>query len=312
MSLEEMLSSKILSPEEEERIKKELIEELKKDEELPSLLKSLGGDEMAFEKSLSVLSRYEGDKKLCLDCPGFEACKKENGRKGLRRKLVYMPYEQAYEDLLYPCAYYKKIQDALKNYLYSDLDPFFCYQISQELKKNLNKTQLSSIKTSFSAVADQAFNVLNAFLKKEETKGLFISGPNSNPYFLLLGMSYFFARNGAKVALIDSKKTLEPANSKDEQMRKDTLADLEKAEQAEVCFVLNLGGEVSPVYFASNVFVPFLNERTRKGFLTFFTSRLEFNDLLSSYFKDYDKKKALGDQLSILANSLSLIEPSRF
>ncbi|MCI2068859.1 MAG: hypothetical protein LKJ88_04720 [Bacilli bacterium] len=312
MGLEELLASKILPKEEEERIKKELIEELNKDEELPSLLKSLGGDEKAFERSLSVLARYETDKKVCCGCTGFDKCQKENGRKGLKRKLVYMPYEQAYEDLLYPCPYFKKIQDTLSDFVYADVNPLNSYQISQELKKSLNKSVLSSVKTSFSAVADQVFKILTAFKEGKETKGLYIYGPNNNPYFLLLGMAYFFARNGFKVSLVDAKKTLEMANSKDEQMKKDTLADLAKAQKADVCFVFNLGGEIAPLYFASNVLLPFLTERNKKGNLTFITSMLSFNELIAYYFKDETRRKSLGKLLSQLVEEASIVEPSRF
>lgn len=279
----------ILNEEEKKRFEEKTLSRIKEDERLKEILVKFDADEDLIFRSLPALARYLDDKVECENCSSLECCKKNH--KGYRIGLKYNPYVDLIEVKEMACLERVKLEKVLEKIVISDVDLNKAYEV---YKKALSALSVkSSVDNSFSKV----FNSVGSSIKKYSldlvNKGSYVYSDNNNSFSLMMLVAFLFASRNTRVAILDSRKTLQDLMSFDKSVKAQAEARLESAKKEQVLILVNLGFEYRSSKMRDLYISPLLSDRCKKGMITFASSKVSKDDLIKAYASDELAKKVL-------------------
>jgi len=279
----------IVSDDVQEEIIKDLYHQVKNDPEANKLLEESNDYEFVFRNSFVTLMNYLNDKKICVDCEGFAHCKKI-GKKGYKIKLKNNLYSNNLETQFVPCEFYKTILNNFNRIVFSDTDKWKIYHHALE-SKNILVSGKAKVKDSYLYTVSACGNKIKTFNSADENKGYLISSDNHNGEAIGYFLAYFFAKNNRTVSVIEANETLNDCSSLIENIKKDGESNLELAKKADVMIIIDLGFEYKSQAARDLILTPLLMDRAKRGKMTFITSYLDYEDVLSTYAKDKVSRK---------------------
>jgi hypothetical protein len=283
---------RLFSPEEEKRAKENLSKRIADDPFLSAELKKHPLDEKHFSMSLPALIAYLDDKEICAGCKAFYDCPKET-RKGLVTRPVFLKESGSFDSVSLCCPFYQKVKKVLENFIYSDFPFEDSYYSSFEVIKALKKAPEDVIENSFADIGSESYQAVGEFEETKLNRGFYIVSDNSDGDNLLMALAFAYARRGQSVALVQCRTSFNNCSSKDPEISADALKELQKAAKAQAVFLFGLGLEYKSGESLSQVLLPFLQQRSGKGLVTYADSLLTLDKLTSSYaYKDFALKEA--------------------
>ena len=280
---------RLVSEENQRSIIKKLLAKCKEDNELNELLLQSEDYMTTFNNSYVNILGFITDREDCINCKGYNHCNKY-GRKGFKIKLINNKYSNELETFYTPCEEYNKILRIFNNIIYCDVDKFAILNRTNQ-SKDIIKNHKNTNVGSYTYVSKQCLSMINKYNQTACHIGYLISSENHNAESIGFLMAYAFARKNRTVAVIDAKVTLNQCSSLNKEMKEDGDNNMAKAMKADVMVIINLGFEYKSQAARDLVLTPLLMDRSRQGKLTFITSSLTYDEILSTYSKDTISRK---------------------
>jgi len=273
----------------QEKMIKDLHRQVKNDVDANKLLEESNDYEFVFQNSYVTLLNYLDDKKICEGCTGFANCKK-TGKKGYKIKLKNNLYSNNLETQFVPCDYFKVILENFNRIVFSDIEKWKIYHHALE-SKNISNSGKAKVKGSYLHSVALCLNKIKTFTSADENKGYLISSDNHNGEAIGYFLAYFFAKTNRTVSVIEAKTTLNDCSSLIENIKKEGEINLESAKKADVMIIIDLGFEYKSQAARDLILTPLLMDRAKRGKITFITSYLDYEDVVSTYAKDKVSRK---------------------
>lgn len=277
------LKKLVLSDEELKKEQDKAIAALKEeDRELYGQVLSFTKDEKAIRNSLSKILEVKENRKECLSCPGYAFCPREQMR-GYQESLIYHGQNGGFDISLVPCKYKEEIERIYASLVYSDFPLGTTYTTSDRIISYFQRKPKTGVTDSFAYVGKIAFKKMALYKGNGLNKGLFVKSLNDNAQNLGLGLAFNFARKKVDTALLDAGHLLKEVQSRDEEVKKKALSQLDELQEVKAVFVLNLGQEYPSSSFRDDVLVPFFSSRLGQGKFTYLSSVYSLDDYVTRY-----------------------------
>lgn len=290
--MENNILKNVLTKEEVENKDVEIESRIKNNERLQEILLKFDVSDDIVKKSYAPILRYLDDQKQCNNCLGYDKCTKCN-KKGYRIALKYDPFIGYIDDAYIKCDYYKQICKLYDRFIVSDIDVVKCKDTFSKTYEYLFKTK-SSVRNSFISVAKSVMKKsVTKYSPKEMNCGAYIYSDNDNGNFLLSLIAFTHAKAQRDIVYLEASRTLTDASSFNKEIKEEADSKIERAKNAPVLVISNLGFEYKSSSARDIILTPLLSSRAKKGLVTYISSRVCLNDLIYSYAKDAVSKKFL-------------------
>lgn len=290
----------------------DVLSDFYKDKDLVEFAKSYNFSDEELRKGAIKIAQVLDDKKLCQNCRGLSKCVKKD-RVGTTLKLVYNSYTGEIDNRFIFCDYKKKWENYLRNVVHSSINPENAREsynrILTFVKNSQNtKSQLKNL------LAESIPLIKNKGYKNNFVKGFYVVSPNSNGRTFLQYVLISAMMNNNKVAYVSSPSLFIPLTDKVKSEARDyAIETYSSIKDVDVLLIDDFGLEPKSFQIRDFYLVPLLNERRKKGLITFISSRLTIDEVTQAYcLRDKITQNIMTDTLKYLMSEREIIEPELF
>lgn len=289
-----------------------VLEDFYKDKELVEFANAYNFSNEELRKGAIKIAQVMDDKKMCQNCRGLSKCVKKD-RVGTILKLIYNSYTGEIDNRFVFCNYKKKWEDYLSNVVFSSINPENAREsynrILSFVKNSQNtKSQLKNL------LAESVPLIKNKEYKNSFVKGYYVVSPNSNGRTFLQYLLISSMMNKNKVAYVNSPALFIPLTDKVKSESRDNAIEIYSLiKDVDILLIDDFGLEPKSFQIRDFYLVPLLNERRKKGLITFVCSRLTINEVTQAYcLRDKITQNIMADTLKYLMSEREIVEPELF